>query len=437
MLKKSISALLAFGILSGTVNIASAGLETPLPSGWYMSKSGGFIGDAVVTDDKAYSGKCSLHITSESGYQPNRFGHVYTSVRLEQGKTYKFGYQIKALRAHEMEITFQWNGTRNAVPMGSTCDWNKVEYTYTHTISSGVYNFGFLLNSTIKDAWVDDMFIFEIDDKGNNVGVNMLPKTGFERDDSDVTVIPREYTFGEEVKENALSGAEVSSSELEGAYGAFDTIPSFDISNGWDVIPKLSVPELKPSEVDKTGADDTSATLQFAHDAENVYMRVDVTDKTHVIDTEYPDKGDSIQFKFNINDVEQDLYILGDGKESRCYGYLVGRFGEIYDVTANVSRNGDHTVYEVKVPNTYINLTDNSRYALNFNVYDNDGDGPKGAKGLLKGLVNVVTASKRDVYGFFEKETGEYEVNSDIKLPVYVVNTSADRYGRRCDNNYT
>ncbi|WP_168735459.1 sugar-binding protein [Cohnella fermenti] len=139
-----------------------------------VSRAGGVVASAAVTDDASRSGNASLKITNSSPFQSNVYFNVGQTIAVEPNTTYEFKVWVKGENAKN---TWFPGGSgmkqRKSFPSG-TYDWREVEYEYTTGAAETSYKL-LVVSENVGTIWIDDLSVTKA---GSDI--NLVSNPGFE-----------------------------------------------------------------------------------------------------------------------------------------------------------------------------------------------------------------------------------------------------------------
>ena len=155
----------------------------------YYSSAYGYVPIKVSADSKEKnSGNYSMHVASNFISSDGNLGIKIVgkgSSALTSGKKYRITMYKKGQKTTNDKIYFRndahWDNRLQLTWGNDYTAWTKVtqDVTATTALSSGFAVF-FIDPSAIKDFWIDDISIYELDDAGNEIGENLIINGDFE-----------------------------------------------------------------------------------------------------------------------------------------------------------------------------------------------------------------------------------------------------------------
>lgn len=458
-MKKILGIILVAAILLPSVSVSAKAGQ--LPGGWYCQSAGGAQGSAVVTDEKAHSGKNSLVITNNTPYAANRYLNTFTRFNVKEGKKYEFGCYAKGTGVDAVAMSVDWTGRVGLNPF-SNFDWMEFKSTYIST-KNGQAEFQFLLDSIVKKLYIDDLYVYELDENGKRTGDNLITKTGFEDDDSDVVIPTVVMTESEkklaDIQEKGIS----ASGTLDSVYHLFSAVPMFDDNinidgdnNDWSDIYAIHLPNENSLNTIKDYGGEADCALDFktAYDENNFYLLAERTDNTDVNDLDEEAKNeillqemkmgaggdifnpklyyvDSIQFAVSDGTATYEFGIAYPENKIKCFtGNLSDE--QLAKISASVSKVKTDTKYEIAIPWTV--LFDTDKILFDIRVNDNDGSGKFGSIQWAGSMDRSIDVSKcrtlkkqqRDFFQITEEPMEEKEATVTMNYKYYLINNTGE-----------
>ena len=430
---------------------ASAMKIGEVPDGWYFQAINGSVGTARVTDEKAHTGKNSMLITSDTEYAANRFLNIFVNnLQVEEGKTYKFGCWAKGTNVNGSALAVDW-GSRVSLQPFSNYDWQEISGTWTSN-KNGTAEFQILVESFIKKLYIDDVFMYEIDEQGNKIGDNLFSKTSFEEDDSDVVV----RTAGMNEKEKLLYSIQTNGGGTVEDFNAIcsilDSVPVFN-----HMSEDVAIPEDTTQKDNYGGKDDCSANVRFSYDGDKFYLEADVTDDVF---SDEPDSAtrdliaaqqmiigaagiynekmyyvDSIQFALSDGENTYELGVrnANDSSIVKCYTNNLSD-EQLGKIEADVTKKKKGLSYKVAVP--WEIISDSLPDSVLFDIRVNDSDNKAKVQnfqwgGAMSDTIDVNKLKKltfinnNEFYQVIEDNSAEHEATKPLNFDYYLVNAMA------------
>ena len=303
------------------------------------------------------------------------------------GKRYRCGFMAKAKNASD--IKFCINSVGNWMNLtksyGTTFDWKLIEFEFVFTREQFT-TMEFIVASwgRCNGFWVDDVYVYEVDDSGNRIGDNLFKNPGFEDAGTEVPL-------GTEVKEdNVLENNDavttLDSSEIIMLDEAKNISIDGNISD-WKDYNTYSVGQLRVLSGFEDATVIPSADIKYAYDDKYFYFALKTEDEKHVLDENGKYwNGDSPQFAIdnnNANGYGQPFAMTFDETTGAVTVYdgtslAPLDISKIDGIEAAASRNGTTDVYEFKVSWDYLGISKPDKFKFNLMINDNDGNGRKG-----------------------------------------------------------
>lgn len=344
--------------------------------------------DATVSlvNDEANSGKNSLHIvnkTSASG-ESNYF-RVHTEVNFPEKGQYKFGCYIKTKNAGNTKMFIQSN-MPSIVPFSKTRDWQRFEFTYDRAEAGGDW-LGIITYDKCDDIWIDDVFLYLIDENGEQIGENLVQNPSFEANvasGSSGTAVEDGsgyYYHNDNLK--TVGGYLARSKNIPVSY-----VKNMQIDGStedWNEIMPIHMSGLQNYSNEKIEND---AQIRYAYNDEKFYFLIEVTDPVHYDGASAYWQNDSIQVMLSTKPesfgTEVGVQHKGDGTTYKTH----------QDIEAVTSRIGNKTIYEVGVQ--WGNYIPGSPERFSFNAIVNNND--SGDREYCLEIAQGISQSKSGTY---------------------------------------
>lgn len=346
-------------------------------------------GYTELVSDTVHSGNNALHLVKTSPLDGNqKYINLYNLAPIEKGKTYVYGCWIKADKAIKINMYFTDSGMENLSALGHTWDWKKVEFKITAPHTNANQAIGFMCYGAAKDIWIDDVFVYEVDENGNYVGENRIANNpGFEL--STAAAASSDTKTDESViwRDKQINNAEdylSVSSELPLFKRNIKIDGDLSDWNGADSVDFLRYFKMTNYKGECT----ITATLKTAYDDKYFYFLVEADDPVHCDTGMYYWSSDSLQFMLTSQE--------GVFGEEIGIQYITS--GKPYCTNENIEfstgRNGNITYYEVAVPwGTYIPEKP-GEFWFNAALNNNDGNERIYCLELDDGITNSKNADK-------------------------------------------
>lgn len=222
----------------------------------YYSSAYGHVPVSISADGaEKYSGNYSMHITSNHISSDDNLGIKIVgkgSSALVSGKKYRVTMYKKGRKTTSDKLYFRndslWENRIQLTWGNDYPEWTKVtkDITATSALSGGFAVF-FVIPKAVKDFWIDDITVYELDNDGNEIGDNLILNGGFEEisdeyppqdvadckasaSDSTVDISWSEKPFTESVRVYKKNGK--SSLELMGIVRQGECIKLENLANG-------------------------------------------------------------------------------------------------------------------------------------------------------------------------------------------------------------
>ncbi len=364
-IKRIAAALLAGAMLLPAAEVFaqkdSTGTEI---TGWFFSKKNT---DASVTlvDDESFSGKNSIHITNNTPANGDQnYLRIHNEIKLPESGRYKFGCYIKTKNAGRTTM-FLKSSMPSIVPFTKTRDWQKFEFIYDAAAPMSDW-LGFMIFDKCDDIWIDDVFIYRVDEDGNQISENYVHNSSFEENAASgkkQDVSDDDYYYADD-DPNTAEGYLARSKTVPVCYSDRITIDA-DLSD-WSEIPAVHISGL--TNYGNVPVDN-DANMRYAYDDNNFYFAIETEDKTHCADDAKYWRCDGIQVmlssKPGMFGTEIGVVLKDDGSVFRTHE----------DINTQVRRAGTKTIYETSVPWGQYIPGSPQKFSFNAIVNNNDGDG--------------------------------------------------------------
>ena len=304
---------------------------------------------AVIDTAQGVKGKGSLKLflttDTDNGYIWAR-----TTASVEKGKSYKLKFDVKMQNAGKnTNVLFDWDRRISLVPTGRTYDWSTYEFTYNAT-ETKTLELRWSLDDVTEAMWVDNVVFYDVTAPEKNLVTNGDFESG-------ATAQP--------------VATPVPQSGSKGSFDVFEKTITVDGKlNDWDGVEIHEITQIQSwgAEIGQL----IKANVRLAYDATNFYFAIEVTDDVHFPDKDTYWNGDGVQFT-----VAEAGSVGRAGKE--CAVVYHNEKDEVVIVgnvfTADATREGNKTVYEVSFPFEENFGAIPSSYLFNAIINNNDGDG--------------------------------------------------------------
>ena len=144
----------------------------------YTNVNAGVLYDAGIKRD----GAVSLKMYNRTQYQNGNIFMIYQQITVEKGKTYECGVSVKGEDVNSAQMVFaNYDLNKSLKPFGETFDWIDLKFKYKHHRASGRYPFHIMVNDVATALWVDNLYMYELDEDGNRTGANLFQNNSFEK----------------------------------------------------------------------------------------------------------------------------------------------------------------------------------------------------------------------------------------------------------------
>ncbi|MBO5059932.1 MAG: beta-galactosidase [Clostridia bacterium] len=375
----------------------SAGSEV---TGWFFYKKNSDV-TVMLVDDAANSGTNSLHITNRTPANGDaNYFRIHSEVSLPTAGKYKFGCYAKTNNAGRATMFFK-SSMPSIVPFTKTRDWQRFEFVYDCTAPMSDW-LGFMIFDKCDDIWIDDVFMYLLDENGNPTGENLIKNPSFEADKAKGKSAEADIS-GYYYYEDDLTAMNGFLSRAKNIPVMFKDGLSVDAdASDWAGIEPIHMSGLNYITKDAVSAD---AQIRYAYDSEKFYFLIEVEDDIHFDGADYYWRSDSIQVMLSskpaVFGTEVGIMHKSDG----------GLFSTHMDIDIKTARVENTTVYEIGVPwGSYI-PNQPSPFSFNCIVNDNDGEGRYTLE-IAPGMSAYKGAGESPVLEFMPEGQTSYEIIS-------------------------
>lgn len=448
-MKKIIAILLAAIQMLCTSQIVFAEKEyfrgsTSVPGFNLHNTSNGFWYE--ITDQESYDGKKSFHFQKSSGSAANQYGSLQVYLPVKAKTSYKLSVAVKAKKASDMAVLFNWGAQNDLLPLGGTCDWIYLHFPYENKGGDGSVELRINFNGSAKDMWLDAIGWREVLADGS-LGENQL-NGSFE--DAGSSTVKSEYS-AENARNTFESEKQAPEASFLEAVSCGYAVPVYEKTSDiqldgdlseWNDYTGFSLPSEASQTVkisEWSNKADLSGDFKLAYDDEYIYVGGTVTDDKYYDNAEYMWQMDSVQINFG-KEGTSEYYGYGL-KYSEKSGELVCNSGdadEANKIKYFVSRpDSTHTVYEAAIPKSILYGGETDGLTFDLLINDNDGGGrcayQQWRPGIGEGAGSphygemVFVAKNDEFYAWIEDEPETVEQNDKVELPVYLLNRSDEQ----------
>ena len=325
----------------------------------------------------------------------DKYGVFTITVKVEQGKSYAYGFKAKADKASGVRVRVDWGTASQLMSLGDSFDWKDFQYTYTHTAAAASVKLRFTFTGRTQNMWFDDFYCYEVSD-GEFIGTNLCPNPDFEKSTSLATdELESEFSYEEYQKlSSVMPMYPVFKSEEKTIDG--------DMSD-WTDEKKMSFPvsSSQYTVLLTSKVPDNTADVRFSYDDEYFYVLAEVEDDVHysVLEAANYWKGDSLQVALSE---KEDTYgaELGFALDEKTGDMLMtSRSGAIGEkLFAKGKRVGTKTIYEIKIPWDIYFDSCPDEYKVSVAINDNDGNGRANMLEIAPGLCTGKNNAKFPVF---------------------------------------
>lgn len=357
--------------------------------------------DVTLVNDVANTGNNSLHIVNRTpaNGDANLF-RAHTVVHMPVAGRYKFGCSIKTKNAGRTTM-FMKSYMPNVVPFAKTSDWQRFEFIYEVDAPMSEW-LGFVVFDKCDDIWIDDVFMYLVDDNGNQIGENIVNNPSFEANTASGTSAEAGsesgyYYYDDDL--STVSGYLARSKNIPVSY-ARDMKVDGNVSD-WSSVMPIHISGLQNYS---GAAIETDAQIRYAYDDKKFYFLIEVTDPEHFDGGEYYWQSDSIQAMVSTQ----------PGSFGTEIGVMHRNDGTTYkthdNIEAATSRAGDKTIYEVGLNWGGYIPSSPSKFSFNAIVNNNDGEEREYCLEIAQGISMFKAATYCPILDFLPEGQTSYAV---------------------------
>ena len=364
---------------------------------YYTNVDAGVQFDTGVKRD----GSTSLKMYNRTQKQDGNVFMVYQKLAVEKGKTYDCGISVKGENVNSASLVFaNWDLNSKLKPFGPTFDWIDLKFTYTHLRDSGSYDFQIMLSDKATALWVDNLYMYELDEDGNRIGENLIKNNSFEKRGTGAKMA---VGNGGDGGNNILLGRAPKDIKIDGQPDEWKNAKAYPF-------------EAARMQYLGGQANDIEAQVQYFFDENYLYFAITADDPRHfsqAISNYW--SVDSVQYAVSATDEaygkELGLVYVEEDKSSHSYGYD--------GIVFKGSRTGEKTFYEVAVPWSVRDWNGVPEKILFGAIMNNsNGHGRVGTVEYTTGISSLKTNSGFVQLIPFDENTGflaVLEANGDVK----------------------
>ena len=119
--KKVLSSILCVSVLVSHIQTLSVSAalpnDTKTASGWTATFAGAVDGKIELDSENAYDGEYSLKIVQNTPYVAGEYMRVFTTVSVQEGKTYQVGFYAKSNNSEKVRLMFSSDTRRDLLPL--------------------------------------------------------------------------------------------------------------------------------------------------------------------------------------------------------------------------------------------------------------------------------------------------------------------------------
>ena len=371
--------------------------SNPTIDGFYIvdyANGGGFSWD--IDETGGFNGSRGLIIQNK--LVKNAYGMFTQTVKVENGKSYAYGFKSKATKAKGAAVRIDYGTKQTIHSFGNTWDWENFEQVYKHTGTATTAKLRFTFENDVQAMWFDDFYCYELNNNGEKIGLNLCPNPDLELEKLSLATDVLSETFSNE--EYYAVGAAMpyypvtrtnQPKLIDGNLSDWideKTVHFPKNENDYNIL----INSIKPENTVKT---------MYSYDDAYFYFAATVTDLVHYPVAELANywKGDSLQLALGKKDDSYGTEIgmcLPENSNEMLVTFRTAAYKT--DVIAKGTRDGNVTIYEVAVPWTPYFDTCPDEYKFSFAINDNDGDGRASAIEYASGIISGKNSEKFPVF---------------------------------------
>lgn len=444
-MKKIITLLLVFCMLVPSVSalaaVGSDTSDTDTAIGWTIRSLNSDSWGELDYNTK-HKGISSLHVVNKTPAETGRWITVSTSVPLNAGKKYKFGFSAKFTNITKGRIDFA-DTYKTLTKFGSTAEWTDYEFVYNCTADRPQSTVSFAFDG-VCDVWLDEVYVCEVDGDGTN----LIKNPGFEGE-----LMEKENTDSEKEDFSASinSSETFSAAEVKKSLATIGYIPVYKVTNHnkdgvfeqWsENSDEIIIPSNDKQKVQyiSSGKLDITCNVKLGYDDNNLYIALKVFDKEHYAfnDLNYW-TGDSVQIAITgtQDPFGNEMGIVHDEKNQTS-----GIFTSLPDsvtetIKIKTKHEEEYTYYDIALPWNTVFKEMPKEFKLDVLVNDNDGQGRIGGIDFSGGGIHQSKNNKDfpimrliddgiDYYGWISG-ADKTDFNSEAEYTLTIVNNGAER----------
>lgn len=128
---------------------------------------------------RSHNGEYSLKITNNTEKTANVYKTLYRVISCKPDTTYNFGCWSVGSSVNNLWISINDYDDRNYI--GPSSSWVNNIFTYTTSENQTTVCFR-ILSENVTSVYLDDFFMYEVDENGENTGNNLVGNAGFENE---------------------------------------------------------------------------------------------------------------------------------------------------------------------------------------------------------------------------------------------------------------
>lgn len=442
-MKKLITLLLAFCMtvspFSAFAAIGTDTYDTQTAPGWSIRSLDSDSWGSLDYETKR-SGSCAIHLVNKTPEQPRKFLTMGTTVDLEAGKRYKFGFSAKFTNIEKGRIDFA-DVNYSISRYGSASEWTDYEFTYDCKTARGQASVMFAFDG-VCEVWIDDVFVYE----AGKEGTNMIKNPGFET--AGTQKEPESATSG--VTASIAGADKFSVADFKKELATIGYIPVYKLSgysvdcfyDEWGEALPMTIPASEKQKVQYLASSvlDVTCDVKLGYDEENFYIALKVFDPVHyAFNNANYWTADSIQLAITgAEDPFGNETGFVHDEEKQTYGIFSG-FADSVNASIGVAtkRDGEYTYYDIAFPWNAIFKERPDEIKLDILVNDNDGQGRIGGIDFSGGGIHQTKNNINfpvlrlmeeggDYFGWIQGPT-EVDLNAEEEYNLYLINDGEER----------
>jgi len=444
-MKKLITLLLAFCMIvpsmSALAAVGSDTSDTDTASGWTIRSLNSDSWGELDFNIK-YRGVSSLHVVNKTPAETGKWITVSTSVPLNAGKKYKFGFSAKFTNITKGRIDFA-DTNKTLTKFGSSAEWTDYEFLYECNTNTPQATVKFAFDG-VCDIWIDEVFVYEV----NGESENLIKNPGFE---GEIVEENNKESNDESISSSINDSESFPVSEVKKSLATIGHIPVYRVHDykldtvfdEWDensdkiVIPSNDMQKVQYITSSKL---DVTCDTKFGYDDDNLYIALKVFDDTHYSfnDLNYW-TGDSVQIAITRTQdpFGNEMGIVHD-ENTQSFGIFTSLLDSVTEtIKIKTKHEGEYTYYDIALPWKTVFDERPNEFKLDVLVNDNDGQGRIGGIDFSYGGIHRIKSNENfpimrlvednvDFYGWISG-ADRVEFNAESEYIFTIVNDGAER----------